>query len=171
MATPTNQTKCSISPCDETNTYSCRGCFNEFCFEHLAEHRLFLKEQLALIQDDFNQFRQNLIDMKNNSQKHPLIKQIDQWENESIRKIKDKANQSRQSLDHYIKQSIDNTERKLNEQLNLNEQQKKISMNNSINMKRFSLNKNQIHLFLEFLFDSLLKVSFISFHIDFYHFK
>ena len=113
MATSSIHTKCSIPYCDEeTNTYSCRGCSKEFCFDHLAEHRQFLKEQLHLIQDDFNQFRQNLIDMKNNSQKHPLIKQIDQWENESIRKIKQKANQCRQLLNDYTKQSINSIEMK-----------------------------------------------------------
>ena len=115
MATPSIQTKCSISPCDETNTYPCRGCSKEFCFHHLIEHRLVLKEQLSLIQDHFNQFRQNLIDMKNNSQKHPLIKQIDQWENESIRKVKEKANQYRQLLNDYTKESINQIEMKLNE--------------------------------------------------------
>ena len=84
MITPSTQTKCSISNCnEETKAHPCRGCSKECCFDQLTEHRQFLNEQLYLIQDGFNQFRQNLIDVKNNSQKHPLIEQIDQWENKT----------------------------------------------------------------------------------------
>ena len=90
MATLSNSTKCFICH-EEINTFLCRGCSKDFCFRHIVEHQKSLNEQHGLIQNDFNQFRQDLIDMKNNSQKHPLIKQIDQWEYDSIQRIQQKA--------------------------------------------------------------------------------
>ena len=127
MATSFIPTKCSICN-EETNTYPCRGCSQEFCFDHLAQHRQSLKEQLSLIHDDFNQFRQNIIDVKNNSEEHPLIKQIDEWEYESIQRIRQKANECRQLLIEYPNQSTGDIERKLNEmnqQFDSNQKQNK----------------------------------------------
>lgn len=83
MATSSPQTKCSI--CNEdTDTLICRRCSKNFCFLHLIEHQQFLNEQFSLVENDLNQSKQTLLNLKNNSQNHPLLKQIDQWENESI---------------------------------------------------------------------------------------
>ena len=121
------ETKCSICH-EETTTFICRGCSLDFCFDHLTQHRQFLNEQLGLIQNDFNQFRQNIIELKENSQKHPLIKQIDQWEYHSIQKIEQKANECRRQLNNYTNGSIEQIEKQLNEtnqQFLSNEKQKK----------------------------------------------
>ena len=127
MATSSAKTECSI--CNEqTTTYRCHGCSLDFCFDHLTQHRQSLNEQLGLIQNDFNQFRQDVIDLKRNSQQHPLIKQIDQWENDSIRKIKQKANHCRQLVIDNMNQSIDQIEIQLNEtsqQFSANKKRKK----------------------------------------------
>ena len=113
MATSHLQTKCS--QCEETDTFICRGCSNDFCFNHLQEHRQSLNTQLHDIQDEYNQFRQNIIDLKTSPQKHPLIKQIDQWENNSILKIKQKAKQCRDILMNYTNENISQIEIKLND--------------------------------------------------------
>lgn len=133
MARQLNEPKCSM--CDEEGDTFCRGCSKDFCLDHLNEHRQFLHEQLGLIQNDFNQFRQNVMDIKNQSEKHPLIKQIDRWEKESILKIQEKANQCRQRLINFTNQSIVQIEIQLNEtnqQLSSSGKQKK--------------NFNEIHL-------------------------
>ena len=99
MASPTVKNKCSI--CEEMTTFVCRGCLKDFCFDHLAEHRQLLNKQLEVIQNDFNQFRQKMIDLRDGSNKHPLIEQIDCWEQNSIMKIKEKAEECRQLvIDH-----------------------------------------------------------------------
>ena len=79
----------------QTNFF-CRGCSKDFCFVHLTEHGQFLNKQ----------FGETISHLKNNSQNHPLMKQIDEWGNESILKIKQKANECRQLLTGYTNQSI-----------------------------------------------------------------
>jgi hypothetical protein len=113
MATANLNTLCSVCN-EETSTFICRGCSKDFCFDHLTEHRQLLKEQLHSIQDGYNQLRQSIIDLKNNSEKHPLIKQIDQWEKDSIIKIKQKAKQCRDQLINYTNETINQVEIKLN---------------------------------------------------------
>ena len=133
MAKSSIQAKCSM--CDDEGVTICKGCSKDFCYDHLTEHRQLLNEQLGLIQNDFNQFRQTIIDIKNDSQKHPLVKQIDQWESDSIRRVKQKANECRQLLNDYTNESIQQIEMQLNEtnqQFSSNEKQKK--------------NFNEIHL-------------------------
>ena len=126
MATLSTETKCSICY-EETDTFLCRGCSKYFCFDHLSDHRQFLNEQFGLIQNDYNQFRQTILDLKTNPQKHPLLEQIDQWEKYSILKIKLKANRCRQLLIKHSNEAICQLERKLNninEQLSSNQKQK-----------------------------------------------
>ncbi len=64
-------TQCSI--CKETSTFLCNGCSKNFCFDHLTEHRQLLNEQLHFIQDDYNQFRQFIIDFKKNPETRDRI--------------------------------------------------------------------------------------------------
>ncbi len=112
------QTQCSICN-EETCTFICRGCSKDFCFDHLTEHRQLLNEQLHHIQNDYNEFRQLIIDLKQYPEKHTLIEQIDQWENDSIIKIKQKAKECRQRLTNYTNKILNQVEIKLN---NSNEQ-------------------------------------------------
>jgi hypothetical protein len=112
---------------EETGVFLCRGCEKDFCFDHLTEHRQLLNEQLYQIQDDFNQFRQTIIEIRNNPRKHPLIEEIDQWENDSIHKIKQRAEECRQRFINYTNDSINQIEMKLNnsnQQLISNEKKK-----------------------------------------------
>jgi hypothetical protein len=136
MATPNVKTQCSI--CDEErNTFLCRGCSKDFCFDHLTEHRQLINIQLHHIQNDYNEFKQIIIDRKNNPEQHPLIKQIKQWENESIHKIKQKAKECREILINYTNEIINRIENKLenpNEQLISNEKKNNF---NEIDLDQF----------------------------------
>jgi hypothetical protein len=118
MATANLNTQCSICR-EETSTFICNGCSNNFCFDHLTEHRQLLNEQLHSIQDDYTKFRKLINDLKNNPEKHPLIEQIDQWENDSIIKIKQNAKECRQKLTNYTNKILNQVEIELN---NPNEQ-------------------------------------------------
>ncbi|UJR07075.1 hypothetical protein I4U23_011363 [Adineta vaga] len=78
-----NKMQCSTCKKDKI-TYFCRGCLKEYCFLHLEEHRQAINGDLDEIVNDFNQFQQEIHDGKQNS---ILIKQINEWEQESIEKI------------------------------------------------------------------------------------
>jgi chromosome segregation ATPase len=113
MATANVKTPCSICE-EEMSTFICRGCSKDFCFNHLTEHRQFLNTQLHYIQNDYNQFRQRIIDLKNNPEQHLLIEEIDQWEINSIEKIKQRAKQCREILINYTIEILNQVELKLN---------------------------------------------------------
>jgi hypothetical protein len=76
----------------------CRGCSQAFCIKHLLNHRGRLAEEMNIIIDEHDQFQHVLNQQIANSDSHPLIKQIDEWENESIVKIQQKATELRQEL-------------------------------------------------------------------------
>ena len=85
MATPNNEIQCA--------TLRCIGCLQEFCFHHFVEHQQQLSKQL----DEIEQHR-NLLQQIINPQDDSLIQQVDQWERESIEKIKQTAQEIRQSV-------------------------------------------------------------------------
>lgn len=105
MATAPIKLQCCI--CNkERHTYKCGGCAKDFCFNHLTEHRQMINRQFDEIENDHDQFRQALIERKNDSARHPLIEDINRWEEESIRMIKTTADKCRRRLityaDHYM---------------------------------------------------------------------
>ena len=53
---------------------------------------------MNIIIDEHDQFQHALNQQTANSDSHPLIKQIDEWEKESIVKIQQKATELRQEL-------------------------------------------------------------------------
>ncbi|CAF4012359.1 unnamed protein product, partial [Adineta steineri] len=94
MAVASNKTLCF--QCNkEKITFPCKGCSKEFCFTDLAEHQQILNEELNDIINDYDQFRQRINEQKQNPQNHSLIKQINQWETNSIEIIQQKAQQCR----------------------------------------------------------------------------
>jgi hypothetical protein len=82
MATAIGRARCSRCG-REKATSKCEGCSEDFCFNHLAEHR----QQLDEIEVNRDQFGQILTQQTTESRKHPLIEQIDQWELSAIKKI------------------------------------------------------------------------------------
>ena len=85
MATTSLKTNCVL--CNKSKiTYICQGCSQHFCLDHLPEHRKNLGQQLEQIQNDHDQLRQDFMEQPSDRMKHPLSKQIDQWEKKSIAK-------------------------------------------------------------------------------------
>ena len=99
----------------EKITYFCQGCLNRFCLNHLNTHRQNLHQELDQIQTDHDQLRQNLNEEKSNPDDHGLIKQIDQWEQNSIEKIKQTAQQCRLKWTNYSDEYLDIMEKKIND--------------------------------------------------------
>src|SRR5690349_11503225 len=113
MSTITDRIRC-ITCGKEKVTSRCEGCLQSFCFNHIIEHRQELKKQLDEIEIHRDQFQQ----IFSQSEKHPLIQQIDQWEQDSIQKIKQLAEETRQLLLKHTNKYINQIEQKLNKLTN-----------------------------------------------------
>jgi hypothetical protein len=113
MATATGKARCVT--CDkEKATLRCIGCLQDFCYNHLGEHRQQLNKQLDDIEVHRNLCRQILTEQTIHPNKHPLIQQINKWEQESIQKIKQTAEETRQLLVKHTNEHIIDIEQRLN---------------------------------------------------------
>ncbi len=105
MATTTGKGRCIT--CDkEKRVVICAGCSQLFCFDHLPDHRQELSHQLDDIEINRDIFRQTLTEQTIDSEKHPLIKHIDQWEDDSIEKIQQIAKECRQQIFQHTTEHI-----------------------------------------------------------------
>jgi hypothetical protein len=109
MATGTDRGRC-ISCGKERRTVICSGCSQLFCFDHLPDHRQELSAQLDDIEVHRDIFRQTLTEQTTNPNQHSLIKQIDQWEEDSIRKIQQTAKECRKKILQHSSEHITNIE-------------------------------------------------------------
>ncbi|CAF1268651.1 unnamed protein product [Adineta steineri] len=129
MAMANNKTQCFTCK-KEKITYSCEGCSQRFCLVHLNEHKQILNDELNHIINDYDQFKQTINEQKQNPQNHSLIKQINQWERNSIEKIQQKAKECRETVIGYSQRFINDVEMKFND---LSEQIKQIHKENDFN--------------------------------------
>jgi len=81
--------------------FKCQGCLNVFCRKHATEHRFNLSHQLDEIVHEHDQLYQ--IINQENTDDHPLIHRINQWEQNSFLKIRQIADSIRQDIVQYIK--------------------------------------------------------------------
>lgn len=58
----------------------CQGCRRNFCFRHVGEHRQELNLQLDELANNHDQLQQTIIEQTAQPHSHPLIKELDQWE-------------------------------------------------------------------------------------------
>lgn len=107
-----NKTLCCICV-KEKPTYSCDGCSKKFCFAHLQEHRQEISKDLDGIANDFEQFKQAVIERKQNPQNSSLLKQIDQWEQQSVEKIQSTALECRKTVMAHTDIFINDIEKKI----------------------------------------------------------
>ena len=136
-------------------TYLCDGCSQRFCHKHLDEHRKNLKRELDQMESNHDELRQMINEQKQDPRKHPLMKEIDQWERKSIEQIQQTANQCRdQSIDHTNLFFID-IECKLNQ---LARQMKQMRDENEFN----DLDLNQLKENMHKLEKELLQPSYLS---------
>ncbi|CAF4191031.1 unnamed protein product, partial [Adineta steineri] len=126
MTIASNKTLCFI--CNEEKiTHPCKGCSKEFCFKDLAEHKQILNDELDHIVSEYNEFEKTIDEQKQNPSNHLLMKKIDQWEINSIEKIKEKAQHWREVVLEYSPTLINDIEKKFND---LTEQIKQIREEN-----------------------------------------
>jgi uncharacterized phage infection (PIP) family protein YhgE len=129
MATATGRTHC-VTCGKERVTYPCEGCSQNFCLNHLADHRQALGKHLDEVEDRRNLFRETLTKLKTNRQEHPLIQQINKWERDSMKKIRQTAEEARELVVQHTTEHIDKVEDKL---AKLTEQLKETRQENDFN--------------------------------------
>jgi DNA repair exonuclease SbcCD ATPase subunit len=143
MATFESKARCKTCN-EEKRTVICEGCFQLFCFDHLIDHRQELNQQLDHIEMDRDLFEQALNEDTTDRQKHVLLQQIGQWEQDSIKKIQQRASECRQSVIEHINKNIHQIEAKLTK---LTDQIRKIRQENDFNeidLKEFNKQLNQL---------------------------
>ena len=69
------------------------------------------------VENDRNLFRQRITESKENPNKHLLFQQINKWEEDSIKKIKQTAEEMRQCIIQYTSEHITEIEIKLTDEL------------------------------------------------------
>ncbi|CAF0748681.1 unnamed protein product [Rotaria sordida] len=121
-ALPTRKLCSTINDCKQTAATNCEGCSQSFCTKHFLEHRHLLSEEMNVIISEHSHL-QHTFKQSIECDLHPFVKQIDEWEKESIVKIQQKAEKLRQELFQLI--SIRNNEilsilQQLSEDLNEN---------------------------------------------------
>ncbi|CAF1935235.1 unnamed protein product [Rotaria magnacalcarata] len=113
MAMATIQS-CCIKDCKIRPTMTCLGCSKLlYCGPHHKEHRDHLHVKLLKVADNCNQLLEEIKALINDPQKHPLMKNIDEWETQSIAKIRRVAQKNREELLPYVKNCIPQVEMKL----------------------------------------------------------
>jgi phosphoglycerate-specific signal transduction histidine kinase len=117
MATAITITPCFT--CDKMKAMvKCEGCSKMYCINHFEDHRQELSKQLEEVEVTRDLFRQSLTEKITESQKHSFTAQIDEWENESIDKIRQAANEARQVLLKHAAELNTKMENKLNKLTN-----------------------------------------------------
>ncbi|CAF1084839.1 unnamed protein product [Adineta steineri] len=98
MAT-TTKTKILCSTCQKAaGVLTCPGCNNAFCSRHVTEHRQQLNRQMDEIGANHDQLKQLIVEQEAQPTCHPLMEQIDKWEQESITKIHQAADDARKQI-------------------------------------------------------------------------
>ncbi|CAF0999577.1 unnamed protein product [Rotaria sordida] len=105
MATGTSRTRC-IRCHKERRGVKCDGCSQLYCYDCLPHHHQELSKELDEIETIRNLFRETLTEQTQDPNKHSLIKQINQWEEDSIKKIKQTVHECRQLLLQHIAEHI-----------------------------------------------------------------
>ncbi|CAF4219052.1 unnamed protein product [Rotaria socialis] len=107
-STSSNKSRCAT--CGKNiGTFTCRGCSQDFCLSHAQEHRQLLGKQMdedVILMHD--QFQQCLNEQVKQPSLHPLMKEINEWEKQSIEKIQLAAQDARQKVLNIISKHTDN---------------------------------------------------------------
>ncbi|UJR12368.1 hypothetical protein I4U23_016545 [Adineta vaga] len=88
--------KCEVS---NVGLFMCHGCRKSFCWKHIEEHKSELSLQMDIVAQEHDLLREDLNKL---STHHSLFAEIDQWENESIIKIRTVADKARRDVEKQI---------------------------------------------------------------------
>jgi hypothetical protein len=158
MATKSGKIRCIICS-KEKATMRCAGCFEEYCYNHMGDHRQQLNKQLDEIEINRDLFRQSLTQHIEQPNSQTLIQQIDEWEQKSIKTIQQIAEESRQIVLKHTNEYHQQLEIKLNKLTNELRESRHENDFNEINLRQFQDE-------LDILTAELIKPSNISLQED-----
>ncbi|CAF1240742.1 unnamed protein product [Rotaria magnacalcarata] len=119
MATAVATTKPKCFTCtkdkDKDNLYTCEGCSKKFCLTDLPKHHQEHVLELEKIVTDCDTFQENINEQEKDLTHRSLIKQMNEWERDSIMKIKKIAEDCRQRLVKPTDDNIAGIKKKLNQ--------------------------------------------------------
>ena len=94
---------CATCGSKSVGIFKCEGCTQLFCRKHVSEHRDILSQRLDEIVIEHDTLQQIIIEKKDQvNYNHPVLKQIDEWQKNSIMKIHQTAEIVRQQLNELI---------------------------------------------------------------------
>jgi hypothetical protein len=143
MMTGTSKAYC-IKCEKERSTLKCAGCSQDFCYNHLTDHRQELNIELDEIETNRDLFREILNEQINNKKHHPLIKQIDKWEEDSIKKIQQTAKECREILFQHTNENIHQLEINFNKLTDEIRQIREENDFNEIDLNKFKQKLTQL---------------------------
>ena len=92
---------CAI--CGKTaGSFTCRGCGQSFCANHVLEHRQILNGRMGEIMVEHDQLRDDLTGESAKIQAEALLQEIDRWEKQSQETIRETACQYRRQLNDAV---------------------------------------------------------------------
>jgi len=94
-------------------TYDCKGCQEAFCYNHLIMHNQQLNQQYDDIENQSNVFKQKIDQHQQNISPHPLLQQINEWEQDSIQKIQKTAEEARNIINQHKSEHLKQIDSKL----------------------------------------------------------
>ena len=103
MASPTVAILC-ITCNKRVSVATCDGCQQRYCTPHFNEHRQLLTQQMEHVVQDRNTLKE---DLDGNCKAHPLISDVDRWEQQSIKTIRNVANQARVEIETWLQKTKD----------------------------------------------------------------
>jgi hypothetical protein len=99
MASSSTRKQCANGEgCKQAAVTNCEGCSKAFCVKHFSEHRRLLDEEMNVIIDEYDYLKNTLNQQTIEPDLHPLIKDINTWEKESIVKVQQRAEDLRQEI-------------------------------------------------------------------------
>ncbi|CAF1251692.1 unnamed protein product [Adineta steineri] len=112
MLTAVGKTQCVICG-KQRSAVRCEGCLQIFCYNHLNDHRQQLNQQLDEIEVNRDLVRETLTQQTLDLEQSLAAKQIDEWEQTSMKKIQEAAQVYRTQLLQYSTERITALEVKL----------------------------------------------------------
>jgi sulfur relay (sulfurtransferase) DsrC/TusE family protein len=113
MATAPGRTLC-VTCGKERATSKCGGCLQDFCYNDFEQHRQELSKQLDEVEVNCDLCRLTFTEQTTDLQKHPLIQEINDWEGDSISKIRQAADEARQLIFEHTNKHLTDIEVQLN---------------------------------------------------------
>ena len=101
MASSTStKTPCITCGNKSVGIFKCEGCLQTFCRNHVNEHRDMLSQQLDEVVLEYDTLQHTITEQSDSKKSQELLlKQVDEWEKQSIGKVQQVALEVRKQIE------------------------------------------------------------------------